>query len=576
MSQESNTAKPDQLLQEAYRAHQAGQAATAERLYLRLLELSPDDTDAGNLLGLLYLQTGRPGKAVPMIRKAVSNTPQDAQAHYNLGMALKDTGELSDAARHFRESARLEPRNPEASNALGNVLRQLDMPDAAIEAYRDALAADARHVAARNGLSDALNDLAVTKNKGSQFDEALALFREATTANSGNADAWINLGLLREQSGDLSGAANAYKAAIEARPGFADAHFHLAHLSQYAITEEDMDAMRVLIGSSDLTQEGRALLAYGLACGYEKQGNYEKEFESLRQAHAIKAERSSFDLGKIHQRFEAIRNAFAEVVDPPAERNRTQGDGLVFVVGMPRSGTTLTEQILASHADVHGCGESGLITKAAIRTEHAGRLPYPAGLSRLSDSVLREIADESLAAFETRASGASTIVDTTPTNFIQCGFIAKLWPAARIIHCVRHPLDVCLSIYQKPLSDDHAYAHDYATLAGYYLEYDRLMRHWASALPGRIFELRYDRLVADFEATLKTLLDFCDLPFDENCLQFHETKRVVKTPSAGQVRKPIYAGSLNRWRKYREPLEPLRAKLSETIERFENDAPEPT
>ena len=485
-------------------------------------------------------------------------------------MALKETNQLSEAARHFRESAGLEARNPEAGNALGNVLRQLDMPDAAIEAYRDALAADARHVAARNGLSDALNDLAVAKNKNSQFDEALALFREATAANSGNADAWINLGILREQSGDLSGAASAFKSAIAANPQFINAHFHLARLSGYAVTEEDMATMHALADSPDVDREGRALLSYGLACGYEKQGNYDKEFEFLRQAHAIKAERSRFALGKIHQRFEAIRSTFAEGVNLPAERNRPQGDGLVFVVGMPRSGTTLTEQILASHADVHGCGESGLIAKAAIRTERASGRPYPASLSRLSDSVLSKIANESMAAFEARASGASTIVDTTPTNFIQCGFIAALWPAARIIHCVRHPLDVCLSIYQNALSGDHAYAHDLVTLAGYYLEYDRLMRHWDSALPGRLFELRYDRLVTDFEPTVRQTLDFCGLPFDDACLRFHETRRVVKTPSAGQVRKPIYAGSLNRWQKYREQLQPLRVDLAALIERFES------
>ena len=485
-------------------------------------------------------------------------------------MALKDTNDLADAAHHFRESARLEPRNPEASNALGNVLRQLDMPDAAIESFRSALAIDAGHSAAQSGLSDALNELGVERNKKARTEDALALFAEATNVNTGHADAWINLGILHEQSGDLVGAASAYKSAIEANPQFVDAHFHFAHVSQYAITEENMDAMRALDESADLTQEGRAKLAYGLACGYEKQGDYERDFESLRQAHAIKAGRSSFDLEKIHKRFEAIRDTFPDVVDRPSERHRAQGDGLVFVVGMPRSGTTLTEQILASHADVHGCGESGQIAKAAIRTERASGLPYPDSLSRLAHSDLSEIAGESLAAFDARASGATTIVDTTPTNFIQCGLIAKLWPAARIIHCIRHPLDVCLSIYQNALSDDHAYAHDFATLAGYYLEYDRLMKHWIALLPGRIFELRYDRLVTDFEPTIREMLDFCDLQFDENCVRFHETQRVVKTPSAGQVRKPIYAGSLNRWCKYREPLEPLHAELAVPIENFES------
>lgn len=572
MHRDDDTATTDRLLQRAYRAHQSNQFAEAERLYLRLLELAPGDVDAGNLLGLLYLQTGRPGKAVPRIRKTVSITPQDAQAHYNLGMALKDTDELADAAHHFRESARLEPRNPEASNALGNVLRQLDMPDAAIESFRSALAIDAGHCAAQSGLSDALNELGVERNKQGRTEVALALFAEATHVNAGHADAWINLGILREQSGDLEGAAGAYKSAIEANPQFVDAHFHLAHLSQYAITEENMDAMRALDESADLTQEGRAKLAYGLACGYEKQGDYEREFESLRQAHATKAGRSSFDLEKIHKRFEAIRDAFPDVVDRPTDRHRAKGDGLVFVVGMPRSGTTLTEQILASHADVHGCGESGLIAKAAIRTERVGGLPYPDSLSRLSDSDLSEIAGESLAAFEARAAGATTIVDTTPTNFIQCGLIAKLWPAARIVHCVRHPLDVCLSIYQNALSEDHAYAHDFATLAGYYLEHDRLMRHWESTLPGRFFELRYDQLVTDFEPTVRQMLDFCSLPYDDGCLRFHETERVVKTPSAGQVRRPIYADSLNRWRKYRAPLEQLRQALAVPIERFESDA----
>jgi len=311
------------------------------------------------------------------------------------------------------------------------------------------------------------------------------------------------------------------------------------------------------------------LLAYGLACGHEKQGEYEQEFEELRRAHAIKAEGHRFDLESIHRRFDTIRDVFADVTAASASRSKDAGAALIFIVGMPRSGTTLTEQILASHPRVHGCGESGIVARAALHSEKISGTPYPASMAQLSTDNLREIAKTSQAAFDELADGADIAVDTTPTNFLQCGLIAALWPSARIIHCIRHPLDICLSIYQNALSDDHAYAHDFATLAGYFIEYDRLMHHWIETLPGRIFELRYDRVVTRFEETVRALLTHCDLPFDPQCLQFHETRRAVKTPSAGQVRKPIYAGSLDRWRKYEEPLAELRQSLAEQIERFE-------
>lgn len=559
----------DSLLRRAYRAHQARRLRDAESLYLELLAQSPEDVDACNLLGLLHLESGRPADAADWIGKAVALRPADPQAHYNLGLAFRKLGRLDDAAGHFQAAAVQSPQNAEAHNALANVLRALDRPAQAIESYRRALALSATHAGARTGLSQALNDIGVSHNTLGAARAAIAAFQEAVAVDPGNAEAWINAGILLEQTGRFERAAAAFRAAIAARPAFADAHFQLAHLRGQQSTADEIRAMESLYRQDAIADAERALLAFGLARACEKSGDRVREFSYLQEAHALKLRHVTFDADGHAAYTESLLQVFDAEWLGRVGTQSLDGADLIFVVGMPRSGTSLTEQILASHARVFGAGEQAAIATAARRSAEISRRPYPYGVRGLDSATRRELAGDCAAALRRLGGGRRTIVEKTPANFLHVGLIATLFPRAKIIHCMRHPLDTCLSIYQHPLADAHAYANDFDDLAAYYRLYLRLMDHWRRVLPDRVFDLRYERLVMDLEPTVRGLLEHCELPFDSACLSFHATERTVRTPSASQVRQPLYSASVDRWRRYAEQLAPLRALLADEVAAYQ-------
>ena len=529
--------RADRLLRQAYQAHQARRPREAESLYRQLLEIAPADVEGCNLLGLLYLETDRPADAARMIRRGLELRPDDSQAQYNLGIALMKLGDTGAARDAFSAAVKLAPQNADALSALGNVERQLGELEDAAEHFRRALAISDVHVAARKGLADTLNDLGVQHNQSGRSEAALELFREATRVEERNAHAQINLGILLEQVGQPDQAARAFQAAIAARPQFADAHFQLAHLHDHESTDEEIATMEKLFGSARGNKD-KALLAFGLAKAFQKRTDPNREFEWLARAHDVKRIDRTYDIDRTRRSFDAVKKQFRA-------RSKTagRGRGIVFVIGMPRSGTTLTEQILASHASVFGAGETGIIAAAARRYRSAHDLER---LALQCEDRLLGLADN-----------AQHVVETTPANFQYSGLIAEILPESRVVHCRRNPLDTCLSIYQHPLSDAHAYAHTFENLAAYHRLYQDLMDHWQRAIPEMIFELQYEDLVNDFEKTVRSLLEFCGLEFDAACLEFHRTPRVVRTPSASQVRRPIYTDSVGRWRRYEPQLAPL-------------------
>jgi tetratricopeptide (TPR) repeat protein len=560
---------PDQILQQAYAAHQARRHTEAELLYRDLLELSPDDIDGNNLLGLLYIECRQFAKAREVIHKAIAIQPNDPQSHYNIGIASKECGDADAAIEHFQESARLAPENIEAWVALGNMQKLEHRLSEAAESYRQAITINASHAAAQAGLSDTLNDAGVESNNQQRYEEALQFYREAVEANASNVKASLNLGILLEQLGDGESAAKAFETAIRAQPDFADAHFQLAHLKHHASTLDDVKAMKSLFASAAQSKKSKARLAYGLGKAWEKLGDYEQEFDWLVKAHDLMASLEVFDPRVVVAKFNSLKRIFS--TDAVHRTGSDSGSNLVFVVGMPRSGTSLTEQILASHSDVFGAGEQMTAQNALSRVqENHGARSYPNRIPDLTVDDLDAIAAELKERLDSQSNGESLIVDTTPTNFIHLGFIAMLFPGARFIHCSRGPLDTCVSIFQHPLSGEHAYSHKLENLADYHNEYSGLMRHWQDVLGDRLFELSYETLASDFEPTVRRLLEFCGLPFQERCLRFYETPRAVRTPSASQVRQPIYTSSIGRWRRYEKQLQPLRDRLldPDTAHRF--------
>lgn len=548
----SNT---DKLLQEAFQAHQAGKLADAERLYRELLALEPNDLDACNLLGILCLESSRPGDAAPLFESSAAACPNDGRVHYNLGLAYKDLSDRASATRHFLRATELMPNDVEAHVALANMQRLDGVLDSAVESYRTGLALAPDHDGAKQGLSAALNQMGVEKNRAGDVEDAIELMQESVDLDPGNADALMNLGIIYEQVGRTDDALDAIRSAIEAKPDFANAYYQLAHLLDHDVSDQDIRAMEKQFGNLDTSARDRGRLAYGIGKSLEKRGDYAEEFGWLQEAHRIMAIEDPFDPETQTAFVDRLIEQYSEPLAVPSADRVPGAEKLIFVVGMPRSGTTLTEQILASHSLVFGAGESPVLGEIAVRVH------------RETDdaSAMLALASRLVTATHKRSNGPAYVVDTSPTNFFHVGLLAGLLPKAKIIHCMRHPLDTCLSIYQHPLSKAHSYAHDFDNLATYYLNYRRLMDHWHSLLPGSVYDMVYETTVAELEPSVRALLAHCELPYDEACLEFHRTNRVIKTPSASQVRKPIYSTSVHRWRRYAEQLRPLRDALEDGL-----------
>jgi tetratricopeptide (TPR) repeat protein len=549
-----------QRLKQAYELHRAGQAGAARAQYRAIIEREPQQAEANNLMGLLCIQTGEPVKATRYIRRAIRRDPVNPQSHYNLGIAYKDLGRMQEATKAFGEAVRLDDENPDYRSAWGNALRLSGNPRAAVDVLEEALRKAAGSRELRLNLSLAQNDLGAALVRAGNPGRSLDHFLRAVELNPGHARAHFNLGLTMEQLGRLEEATRHYQQAIGARPDFADAHFQLAHLRTRSSSREEIDAMQRLLARPDVAPEDRVRLAFGLGFALESNRRYAEAFSYMLRAHELQGANQPFDLAFETRRFERIRQVFGRqrVAAPEATGPKTP-DVPVLICGMPRSGTTLAEQVLASHPEVHGNGESMALARAARML--AGDRRYPDGLKRLDAESLGAAAEQYLGSLRNAAGGKTFITDTTPMNFLYVGLASMLLPNARFVLCSRDPLDNCLSIFRQMLTGANAFAHKLEDLGDYYRLQQGLLEHWMRALGNRVLRLQYEDMVHDNERQVRRLLAFCGLPFDPRCLKFHESERPVRSPTAAQVRQPIYDSSIGFWKHYENQLEPLRKHL---------------
>ena len=568
-------------LGKAHALHQAGRHAAAEAAYRGLLRSAPNEALLHNLLGLLYLQTGRAEEAAKQIRTALKLRPSDPQAQYNLALALIESEALDEAQLELERLISLQPENVEALNALGNVERLRGNASGALTRLQQArqMAPDHPGVLLNLGLAfmaagmveDAVrcleesSNLAPTANLHSHLgaalnatgdtERAIGAFKSALRLDPELRDAWINLGITLEQIGDLESAERVFRDAVKTLPNFGSAYYHLMQLSAANASDDDILGMRSALADERTQDADRILLHYGLGRAHEKHGDYAGAFGAFRDAHALKSAAARFDLDAHSRRISLLMREFAEIQPLSIDR-----PDLVFVVGMPRSGTTLAEQILASHSQVSPLGEQPIIGRLAGKIAAFTGKPFPQGLSGVGTGELLLWARECRDEYPEMVPGR-VVTDTTPSNYLLVGLIARVFPSARIVHCMRHPMDTCLSIYQYPLSGAHAYAHDLTTLGAVYKAYRRLVAHWRTLLGTRLHDLRYERLVANSRSEIHDLLAFCGLEFEAGCLEFHRSNRRVRTPSASQVRQPLHQASVGRWKNYAPYLESLMAAI---------------
>jgi hypothetical protein len=368
----------------------------------------------------------------------------------------------------------------------------------------------------------------------------------------------------------MNEAAEAFKTVLKVQPGHAAAHYFLGHLRDHSLPDEyDQEylAMRESYRASDAGSPARGDLAWAMARSVEQRGQYQESFDFLTEAHDIAGQTQDFDLKATSRYFAEIRSAWSALDIAPlavCKKPKTaRAVTPIFVLGLARSGTTLVEQILATHDTVFGAGEQRLIGNLCAHLEVTSGRNFAEALAVLEPRAIQSLADSYLEKLTELAPHADYIVDKMPANFLSLGLIALLFPRAKIIHCERDPMAVCWSIYSTRFAEPHPFAHDLSNLGGYHHLCHEHMSYWRQQYPNRIHTVNYEPLVHQPERNVRALVEYCGLEYNDGYLNFHETQRPVRTASAMQVRKPLYQSAAERYLPFEPYLQTLRKALEE-------------
>ena len=522
----------------------------------RALALKPDYFEAHNNLGIALMAQGRIADAITHYHRALELNPGHANSHTNLGVALAEEGRMAEAITHYQRALQLNPRHGNAHNNLGIALVAQGRVAEAIPHYRRALELNP-------GDANAHNNLGVALIAEGNTGEAMAHYRRALAINPDHAEALNNLGNAFKAEGSFRDALTHYGRAIAVRPHYPEPHFNRSEIKHFHRGDADLAALEALVESSKLSAGKKTYIHFALAKALDDTGDYIRAFEHLRTGNALKRGQIHYDEAALLTFFERTAAVFDGKLFDHFRGSGDPSSTPVFVLGMPRSGSTLIEQILASHPQIHGAGELEHLENAAggLRTGDPP-LPYPECVPALNGATLRRLGEDYLSRLPAVGKGVVRIVDKSPGNFLRIGLIRLILPNARIIHTRRHPLDTCLSCYSRLFTSGLSFTYDLAELGRYYRCYTELMTHWRSVLPPEaILDVSYEDVVDDLEAQARRLIDYCGLPWDDRCIAFHRTPRTVKTASAVQVRQPLFRGALQRWRKYEAGLAPLLRNL---------------
>ena len=432
----------------------------------------------------------------------------------------------------------------------------------AIADYERALALEPLH-------ADAWLNLGATYRRLDRIEEAAACARRVLDLRPDDPRALNNLANALNAQGRLDEAASCYRRALELKPDDAEALYNLVNQQPLNDGSPESEADLVLLSRQaaaldSFTPKDQSAILFAIGKMFDARGEADAAFKSLVRANALHRSTLKFDIAASERLAAAITRNFDRTLFSRLEGVGSSSEQPVFIVGMPRSGTTLVEQIVSAHPMVHGAGEIGLLPTLVSRMRSPDGTGFPVFAPSLSSADLHSLAQAYLGALQTLADGKARITDKTIGNFELLGLVHLCLPNARIIHCRRDPRDVCVSCFSTRFTGGHGYAYDLQELGRYLRLYDGLMAHWRAVLPpGRIIEVDYESLVEDLESSARRLVSHLGLPWDDACLRFYESQRNVVTASFAQVRRPIYKASVGRWRRYAKHLGPLLEALGE-------------
>jgi len=500
--------------------------------------------------------------------------PNHVEAARMLARIAADNHQHDDAEVFLRHAIEIAPDYARLWVDLANVLKELNKTEEMITCADKVLA-----LAPDVSESHVLHGMALGAN--SAHEEATVAYKRALEISPQRPSVLCSLAHHLKTLGKQDESIETYRRCMEVKPDHSEAYWSLANFKTFQFDESEIKIMKALLAREDLPDESRLQVNNALGLDRESREMYDEAFSHYARCNSLRRKAEDYDPVETETRIDGNIEIFSqEFLDNNAGYGNEDGSP-IFVVGLPRSGSTLIEQILASHSMVDGTYELHDLTNVARRIRERVKVKknarYPETLLSLSPGDWQEIGAEYIESTRKYRDGAPYFIDKNPNNFIYIGLIKLALPHAKIINAKRHPLDSCFGSFKQLFASGQQFSYDLVEVGEYYLQYDRLVKHFQELLPGFILDVQYEKMVADLDNQVRRLLDFCELPFEEACLRFHETERAVKTASSEQVRRPIYSSSVNLWRNYEQHLEELIDVLQPLLQEMpETDRPSGT
>jgi tetratricopeptide (TPR) repeat protein len=537
-----------------------GRGTEADQTFEGWFDQNPDRVSVA--LALDHLGAARRDEAVATLRKALRASPDNVDAMHILAQAYwGDEKRVSDVEALLRRVTQLAPRHAEAWALLGSLLHVTERPKEAIACFLEAVAIEPENAKAWSGLGQDYAQVGDMERCCAAYARSLELQPDLPGIHMSYAHALKSLGRQPD-------ALREYRRAIALKPEFGEVYWSMANLKVFRFEQSEIAAMERQLERTDLSESAQVHFRFALGKAYEDLGDFRRAWESYRAGNERQRPLVYHDPVGFEVKHERIASVFTrEFLDQHAGEG-FDSDAPIFIVGLPRSGSTLIEQILASHSQVEGTLELPVLGEIAVSTGRyrRERQEFPESVRELRAQDFRAYGQQYIEDTRVyRSSGKPRFTDKLPNNFSFVGFLHLILPNARVINARRHPLDSFLGSYKQLFGRGQNFTYDLDELALYYRQYHETMRHWQQVLPGKVLDVHYEETVGDLETQVRRILAHCGLHYEESCLRFHETERAVRTASSAQVRQPLYTRALGTWRRYEKQLAPWHEEFEDII-----------
>jgi tetratricopeptide (TPR) repeat protein len=504
----------------------------AEKILLDLLKTRPDEPAAIRMLAEAVARLGRQEEAEALLVRCLALAPGFTAARHNLATVLYRLGRSQEALAQLEPLQAADPRNPAYANLRAAALARIGEYAPAIAIYEDVLA---------------------------RFPQ--------------QPKGWMSYGHALKTVGRAEDCVTAYRKAVGQAPSLGEAWWSLANMKTYRFSDADLAAMTAQLARADLEEDDRLHLHYALGKAHEDAARYAESFAHYDQGAAVRRAQIAYDPSVIREHVTRSKAALTAALFESRAGQGCPAPDPIFILGLPRAGSTLVEQILASHSTVEGTMELPDVTAMARRLSGAktskDATVYPEILATLDPDALKALGEEFLERTRVQRKTARPLfIDKMPNNWAHIGLIALMLPNAKIIDARRHPMGCCFSGFKQHFARGQNFSYGLEDIGGYYVDYVELMAHFDAVLPGRIHRVIYEEMVAEPEEQIRALLDYCGLPFEEACLNFHENDRAVRTASSEQVRRPIFKDAVEHWQNYESWLDPLKTALGPVLSAY--------